>query len=108
MAQVFSSSNYRQLFLFVELISSGLPEKSVTWLPDIISGEIIPWDYRKVWPGLSAVWGDVNWWWTRITGNIGNAITRNNSGRINLGQLPENSVIGNLWLPEKMFDELIW
>ena len=42
-------------FLFVELISSGLPEKSVTWLPEIISGELIPWGYRKVWPGLSAV-----------------------------------------------------
>ena len=42
-------------FLFVGLISSGLPEKSVTWLPEIISGELIPWDYWKVWPGLSAV-----------------------------------------------------
>ena len=46
---------YQQLFLFVGLISSGLPEKWVTWLPEIISGELIPWDYWKVWPGLSAV-----------------------------------------------------
>ena len=46
---------YQQLFLFVGLISSGLPENSVTWLPEIISGELIPWDYWKVWPGLSAV-----------------------------------------------------
>ena len=88
-------------FLFVELILSGLPEKSVTWLPHIISGAInsmglpeslagsqrgvrrcefvMNQDYRKYWY----------------------AITRNNSCRINLGQLPENSVIGNLWLPEK-------
>ena len=94
-------------FFVCELISSGLPEKSVTWLPEIMSGELNPWDYRKVWPGLSVVWGDVKWWQTRITGNIGNAITRNNSGRIILGQLPEKLVIGSLWLPEKMFDELI-
>ena len=45
----------RQLFLFVELISSGLPEKSLTWLPEVISGESIPWDHRKDWQGLSAV-----------------------------------------------------
>ena len=46
---------YRQLFLFVELISLGLPGKSVTWFLEIISGELIPWDYRTVWPGLSTV-----------------------------------------------------
>ena len=52
-------------------------------------------------PEPRAVWGDVNWWRTRITGNTGNAITGKYSGRINLEQLPEKSVIGNPWLPEK-------
>ena len=33
----------------------GITRKSLTWLPEIISGELIPWDYRKVWPGLSVV-----------------------------------------------------
>ena len=77
---------YRQLFLFAELISLGLPEKSVTWLPEIISGELIPWDYRKVCPRVSTVWGDVNWWRTRITGNIGNVIT---------GKIPGKLILNN-------------
>ena len=37
---------------------------------------------RKVWPGLHTVWGDVNWWRTRITGNIGIAITRKILGEL--------------------------
>ena len=70
----------------------GLPEKSVTWLPEIISGELIPRDYRKVWPGLRLCELLTN----KDTGNIGNLIAGKNSGRINLEQLPEKSVIGNL------------
>ena len=46
---------YRQLLLFVVFFFVGITGKSVTWLPEVISGELIPWDYRKVWPGLSAV-----------------------------------------------------
>ena len=46
---------YQQLYLFVELITLGLQEKSVTWLPEkIISGELIPGDYQKVLARVSA------------------------------------------------------
>ena len=40
-------------FFVCELISLALPEKSVMWLPEIIPGELIVMDYRKVWPGLT-------------------------------------------------------
>ena len=43
-----------------------------------------------------------------MTGNIGNVITGENSGKINFEQLPEILAIGDLLLPEKMSDELIW
>ena len=92
---------YRQFFLFVELISLALPEKLVMWLPEIIPGELIVMGLPESLAG--SYWGR-----PMITGNIGNAITGKYSGGINLEQLPEKSVIGSLWLPEKMFGELIW
>ena len=33
----------------------GITGKSVRWLPEIISGEFVSWDCRKVPPGLSTV-----------------------------------------------------
>ena len=82
------SGNITSSFFACGINFVGTTGKSVTLLPEIVTGEWIPWDYRKVWPGLSAVCSDVNWWRTRITGNIGNAIT----GKI-LGEL----IWSNYW-----------
>ena len=71
------------------------------WLPEIIPGELIVM-------GLPESLARSYWGRPMITGNIGNAITGKYSGGINLEEIPEKSVIGSLWLPEKMFGELIW
>ena len=76
----------------MELSSLGLPEKSVTWLPEIISGKLISMGLPEILVGSQR---SVNWGRTRITGKIGNAIARKYSGRINLEQLPEKTVIRN-------------
>ena len=55
-------------FLFVELISLALPEKSVMWLPEIIPRELIVMGLPESSAG--SYWGR-----PMITGNIGNAIT---------------------------------
>ena len=52
---------YFRLFSCLWISFVGITWKSVTWLPEVISGSQYPWDYQTVWPGLSAVWGDVNW-----------------------------------------------
>ena len=70
--------------------SSGLPEKSVTWLLEIISGEIRSMALLASLAGSQRSVRRCNWGRTRITESIGNALSGTNSGRINLEQLPEN------------------
>ena len=67
--------DYRQFFLFVELISGGLPEKSVMWLPEIISGELISVGLPESLAGSQRSVRRCELSANDITGNIGNAIT---------------------------------
>ena len=62
-------------FLFVELISGGLPENSVMWLPEIISGELISVGLPESLAGSQRSVRRCERSANDITGNIGNTIT---------------------------------
>ena len=92
-------------FLFVELILSGITGK----IGNMVTGNNF-WGINSIelpesLAGSEAMWlGDEQ----GLPEILVTRLPERNSGRINLEQLPEKSVIGNLWLPEKMLDELIW
>ena len=75
---------------------------------EIISGEFISTGLPEIVAGSQRSVRRCELVTNKDSGNICNAITEKYSGRINLEQLPQKSVIGNLWLPEKLFDKLIW
>ena len=78
------------LFCFVEVISLGLPEKSVTWLPEVISWE-------KISMGLpDSLAGSQRSVRRCETGSTCNAVTGIYLGELIWSKSPERSVIGNL------------
>ena len=95
-------NDYRQACFVCGINVVGITGKSVTWSPEIVSGELVSVRLRKVWLGGSqhsvrrCEKGTA-----RITRNIASTITGKISERMNLE-------IGNLWLPERMPVKLIW